>query len=195
MFRVLLGGLIGALIAFLWSFVSWSLLPWHEATMHQFCDQEYVQKVIKENSPKSGVYLAPFPNCDQLEKEGATSGVEAHYAALKKGPLIYAQVDLEGMDPSQPSIYLYSLLTQFLGATLICALLRQASQLSYGGRLLFVTANGLIVGILGFLPAWNWFGAGAMYTLVMIADVVVTWFLAGLFIAALFKKKRTLIEI
>ena len=59
--------------------------------------------------------------------------------------------------------------------------------MSYKGRLLFVTIVGLTIGVLGFIPDWNWFGAGWKFTFFMITDLVVTWFLVGIFIAAFIK--------
>ncbi len=41
MLKVILGGIIGAAIAFAWSFVSWAVLPWHDMAMNKFTNQEF----------------------------------------------------------------------------------------------------------------------------------------------------------
>jgi len=189
MIKVIFGGFIGAIIAFAWSFVSWVILPWHDSAMNKFSNQEFVSWVVKENAPKGGVYVAPyFKSTDADFSPGEISqNLDEQKAAMKKGPLVYAQVKLQGTDPTSFKIYFYSFLTQFVGAIFICWLLKQADDMSYKGRLLFVTIVGLTIGILGFVPDWNWFGAGWKFTFVMIADLVVTWFLAGLFLAAFIK--------
>lgn len=192
MLRVFIGGFVGAIVAFLWSFVSWTVLPWHENTMNQFTNQDFVSFVVKENAPKSGVYFAPSYKTsgatltpDEIEKN-----MTAQTESMKKGPIIFAQVRLEGINYDQPTLMIYSFLTQFVGATLICFLIRRTAQIGYGGRLLFVTLIGLIVGILGLVPGWTWFGAGWKYTLVMIADLTATWFLVGLVISSFIKGRE-----
>ena len=191
MFRVIVAGFFAAILAFAWSFISWGVLPWHDSAMSKFKNQDFVSWVIKENAPKSGVYVAPyFKSSDgNLNPEEVIHNVEAQKEAMKKGPFVYAQVRLKGIDPSSVSTYIYSFLTQFLGAVLIGYLLSKAADLSYGGRLFFVMIAGLTVGVLGFFPDWTWFGAGWKFTLVMVADLVITWFLAGLVLAALIKEQ------
>ncbi|MCB1109639.1 MAG: hypothetical protein KDK64_01540 [Chlamydiia bacterium] len=192
MIKVIFGAFIGAIIAFVWSFISWTVLPWHDAAMNKFSNQEFVLWVMKENAPKGGVYVAPYATSTEgnLSPHEIAKNLEEQRAAMKKGPFVYAQIKVGGMDPTHLSIYVYSFLTQFAGAILICWLLKQATELSYKGRLLFVMIVGLTVGVLGFIPDCNWFGAGWKFTFVMIADLVITWFLAGLFLAAFIKESE-----
>ena len=192
MFKVILGGLIGAVIAFVWSFVSWTVLPWHDWAMNKFTNQEFVSWVIKENAPKDGVYVSPHMGSDEinLTPEEIKQNIDQQKEAMAKGPFIYTQVKTKGMNPASPHLYIFSFLTQFVGAALISWLLLQVRELGYVGRLLFVVGIGLVVGILGFVPDWNWFGAGYKFTLVMIADLLATWFLAGLFLAAFIKPQE-----
>ena len=190
MFKIIIGGIIGAVIAFAWSFVSWMVLPWHTTSMNKFTNQEFVSWVIKENAPKSGVYVSPYYDSSEanLTPEEVKQSFDRQKDTHDKGPFIFAQVNLKGVDPSNPWLYIFSFLTQFVGAALISWFLLQTSC-GYGKRLLFVTIFGLLVGILGFVPNWNWFGAGYKFTLVMIADFVITWFLAGLILAAYVKPR------
>lgn len=189
MMRIIIGSFIGAVIAFAWSFVSWMVLPWHDMTMNKFSNQEFVSWVVKENAPKSGVYVAPYhePDTINLTPEEIKHNIEAEKSAMKTGPFIYAQVRLNGIDMTSPWIYICSFLTQFVGAGLISWILLQLGDHGYGKRLIVVTIVGLTVGVLALVPSWNWFGASATYTLIGIADLVVTWFLTGLFLAAFVK--------
>ncbi|MBF5058551.1 hypothetical protein [Candidatus Neptunochlamydia vexilliferae] len=177
--KVIIGGIIGAVIAFAWSFVSWMVLPWHNTGMNAFTNETEVSQTIMRNVPKDGTYVSPH----FVNKEGST---EEELQAMAKAPFIFMQVQRKGMDPTMAWPYVFSFLTQFVGAALICALLR-VTTLGYGGRLIFTMTIGLIVGILGYVPDWNWFGAGFQFTLVMVADLIVTWFLAGLILAAYVK--------
>ncbi|MCB1082494.1 MAG: hypothetical protein KDK63_05050 [Chlamydiia bacterium] len=189
--KIFFGALVGAIIAFAWSFVSWMVLPWHDVTFNKFTNQEFVSWVVKENAPKSGVYISPYHETDtpNLTPDEIKHNIETQKGAMVKGPFIFAQVNLKGMDPTNPWIYVCSFLTQFVGAGLISYVLLQLGDKGYGKRLLVTLLIGLTVGILGYVPGWTWFGAGYAYTLVGIADLVVTWFLAGLFLAAFVKPR------
>ena len=51
-----------------------------------------------------------------------------------------------------------------------------------------VTLIGFLIGFLGEMPYWNWWGFSFGYVVVEIADAVIGWFLAGLAIAAVAKR-------
>ena len=190
--KVFFGGIVGSIIVLIWGFISWAVLPWHDTIFEKFQDEEFVATVIKENVQKDGVYIIPSMNTEQthLTPEALKESLLQEKEALKQGPFVYAQVKLDGRDPSSMGTYGFSFLTQFVGAMLICWLLLQAKDLHYFGRLYFVTLVGLLIGILAFIPNWNWLGAPLHFTLIMIADMVISWFLAGIVLAAFVKPKR-----
>ena len=70
-----------------------------------------------------------------------------------------------------------------LGALLLTWLVLQIRAPGYGARVGFVVIAALAGGIICHLPNWNWWGFSTSYTAVTLADVVVTWLLAGLVIA------------
>lgn len=189
--RVIFGGILGAVIAFVWSFVSWMVMPWHEWTLQSFRNEEFVSWVIKENVRKDGVYVIPHMGDKKsaLTPSELKDKLDQGKTGAKSGPFVYAQIKRKGIDFTSPKQYIISFLTQCVGATLISFLLLKVTESSYGGRLLFVTVTGLIVGILGLVPNWNWFGGGNLFLLVGIADLIITWFLAGLLMAAIVRPR------
>ena len=189
--KVLFGGIIGAIILFVWGFVSWMVLPWHQTTFEQFKNEDYVAWVIKENAPKDGVYMIPSMAIDEdnMSKDEINKEMAKNQDAIKNGPFIYAQIQTNGLTAAGPTSFVISFLTSFVGAVIICVLLSQTAGLHYFGRVFFVFLIGLLVGILGYIPNWNWFGASCSFTLVMIADTVISWFFAGLALAGIMKLK------
>jgi hypothetical protein len=190
--KVFFGGIVGSIIVLIWGFISWAILPWHDVVFEKFQNETFVASVIKENVQKDGVYIIPSMNMAQahLTPDAIKEALLEEKEALKQGPFVYAQVKLAGRDPSSAVTYITSFLTQFVGAMFICWLLLQAKDLSYFGRLYFVTIVGLVVGILAFIPNWNWLGAPLNFTLVMVADMLISWFLAGIILAAFVKHRR-----
>jgi hypothetical protein len=48
---IVLGAVLGGVTVFVWSAVSWMLLPWHESSMKSFADEAAVAQVILDNAP------------------------------------------------------------------------------------------------------------------------------------------------
>ena len=190
--KVIFGGIIGGIIAFVWSFVSWAVLPWHEWTFQSFKNEEFVSWVIQENVKKDGIYMIPYLHDDKVATSPSElkSKFDEEKPTKDNGPFVYAQIKQKGIDYPNPRYFIYSFLTQFIGAALICYLLSKVTESGYGGRLVFVTLMGLVVGVLGHIPNWIWFGGSNLFLLIMIADLLITWFLAGLILAAMIKPRR-----
>ena len=49
------GGILGAVILFVWGFLSWMVLPWHADSMHTFKDETAIAQSIQANASKSGI--------------------------------------------------------------------------------------------------------------------------------------------
>ncbi len=170
--KLILGAVLGGLVYFVWGFLSWTLLPWHVATMGSFADQDAVVSTLTANTQGRGIYIYP-PEGDQ-----SAAGQEK----MAQGPLVFVSIDDRGMPSMGPPI-VRSIVIQIVGALLVTWLLLQATGLSYGRRVLFVTVFGLVAGWLCYLPPWNWFGFATGYTVVAILDMVIGSLLAGLVIA------------
>ena len=187
--KVIIGGVIGGIILYFWGFVSWVILPWHEMTVEKFRDEELVSQIIKENAPKDGVYFIPsMIDKAHLSVQQKEEAQNKQKEAMEKGPFVYAQIKTAGMHSTSVSGHLLGILTYVVGAFLASALLVQAPDLHYFGRLFFVIIVGLLIGIMAGIPNVLWFGAPfKYYTVVMIADSLISWCLAGLALAAIVK--------
>ena len=187
--KVILGGIVGGIILYFWGFVSWVVLPWHEMTVEKFRDEELVSQVIKENAPKDGVYFIPsMIDTSHLSPEQKEEAQNKQKKAMEKGPFIYAQIKTEGLHSMTITGHILGLLTYIVGAFLTSALLANAHDLRYLGRLFFVIVVGLLIGVMAGIPNVLWFGAPfKYYTVVAIADSLISWCLAGLALAAIVK--------
>lgn len=166
--ETLKAGIVGAIVLFIWSMVSWMYLPWHYDTIHSFKDEKAITDVIQAQVTESGVYSYPA-----MTKDAKPQAV---------APQIFASVSLRGTNASMVIPMIISFITQLITALLVGWMLSK-THLSYVRRVLFVTIFGLAGAIASKIPLWNWFGFDSMFTLVNIADVVISWFLAGIFMA------------
>ena len=164
-------------VLLVWGFVSWVILPWHDMVTNRFTNEPAVMQVLKENAPRAGVYTLPFSPEDH--RAGETSA--------------FVNVLPEGFDTSMVRLMGGALLGQWIGALLVVLLLAHTAGLGYWRRVLFVTLVGLAIAFISHLPYWNWFGFSTRYVAVMIVDILIAWFLAGLVMAALVTGQEGLI--
>lgn len=172
------------MVAFIWGWISWAALPWHDATFHSFKDGDAATAAIKANAPNTGVYLLP-----SLPPDSATVTAEQRQAAHEEWSKRYAEgpsgilaSKLGGMSSMGPTL-VGGLILNVLAAALLTWLLLAGGPRAYLLKVVFVGVAALFAAVVSHLMSWNWWGVGIDYTSVMAADTLVTWLLAGLVIA------------
>ncbi len=188
--RILKCGLVGGLIVFVWCIVSWMFLPWHHRSLNKFKDESKVYQAIKDNAPVSGIYVLPnmYIYRDGASQSDLNREVSSQTQMMQKGPVMFASVCVEGITGSMYMPFIISLIIEVVGAGIITWMLFQTRLTAVEHKIAFVTLAGLLVGVLGLLPSWNWWGFSLSYTLGGMADLVIGWFLAGIAIVKVAKK-------
>lgn len=164
MMRNLLLSVAAGLVLFVWGFVSWAVLPWHNMVAYKFTDEAAVSQVLKDNAPQPGVYYLPFS-----EQDHGPGQVGA-----------FANVRPQGTEMNMGRQMGIGLVTQIVSAFLVLSLVSMTSGLVYWGKVGFFALVGLTIGFVSHAPYWNWFGFPAPYVGVTILDILVGWTLAGL---------------
>lgn len=176
--RLLIATCIGAVVAFLWGFVSWELLPWHQ--METFNDDAVMSQAIKENTPEHGIYMLPRRGAKGLDTQ-----------AISEGPLVYAVIRPGQLD--QPWILsnhlVRSFLIQFLSSLILATTVYKIQAYRFISRASVGIVMGLFTGVSSTLPFWNWFELPGSRVLVHILDPLICWTLAGVCIAAILKPR------
>lgn len=190
--RIILGGVLGGIVLFLWSFVSHVLLPLGEVGLKGIPNEGAVLTVLRDNLKEPGFYFFPWmektPGMTKEQQAAAIKQWEEKSLAGPAGILIYKVHGEAAMSPRQ-------LLTE-LGADILlmlvaaCLLAQAAGALgSFFGRALFVAALSLFGWLDIHISYWNWYGFPTDYTLATLADMVIGYLLAGLAMAWLIQKR------
>lgn len=190
--RVILSAIIGGLLVFAWSMVSWMALPYHTQSIHQFKDEAAVTKFIKDQADHSGIYVLPFVPGDTLSKP-ADEQQKIWEEVQKKqqaGPMMFASVALNGSEVSMKQSMIYGFILQVAGAFIISLILWGFSCSGYFCRLFTVISIGLLIALLGSGPGYIWWKFSLPFTLACAADALIGWSIAGLFMAAIVKPCR-----
>lgn len=188
---LLLGTILGALMAFLWSWISWELLGWHEKGMLSFQNEDEVSAMVALHTSKDGIYLLPSaPPSEGMTAEQKTQAQATTMAKMQSGPIMFAAVRRGGFN-SFVRVLIIQLLSLLAAAFLLTWLLLQTCKLTYVRKVAFLAAVGLAASVIADLPNWNWWGFSGSYTAVNVADSTITWLIAGLVIAKVAKPQTT----
>ena len=189
--RILLGGVLGAVVLFVWGFLYWAVLSGMLLPYNHMTDEGAVMDVLRENLPETGVYWFPMPQHDpDATKEEKKAATEAWMEKHQEGPFGTVIYHTEGHKAMAPSTLVKGFVINFVSALLASILLCCAcGRTGYAGRVAFVLGLGLFIAVSVHLIAWNFMDNPMGFTLLKIGDSVVGWLLAGLVIAAVVKPR------
>ena len=173
---IAVGAVLGGIVLFVWSAISWMALPWHNMTFASFADEEAVTAVLFENASGPGVYLLPNPHA-----EGRNPS-EEEMAAMMKQPFLYGSVQPGGAPPMGRAMG-FSFLGNVLAAGLMTWLLLQTKGKTFVQKVKFVKLTALFAALVAVLPNWIWWGYPAAFIAVTFLDLMIGWGLAGAAIA------------
>ncbi|MCI5051899.1 MAG: hypothetical protein MRY21_02030 [Simkaniaceae bacterium] len=177
--RVFFGGILGAIVAFIWLTISWSFLPWHQCSFQQFKSPESVRATLMANVEKAGLYTVPgMPDSD-----------DTIYAEAEKGPVMFATIKPQGVKLDFGAMAIYGFIIVLITAWFVAYMTTLFKADCYMGKVWYITVLGFLMAFMSNACLWNWWFFPASYAVVMIVDSVITWFLAGLVIAPFIRKK------
>ena len=179
--RVILAGILGGIALFIWGYISWMVLPWHNTSLHRWANEQVVSDAINANSPMSGVYISPM----KYDTNATSSNAEA--------PMIFVSITRNGMQSPMWVPALVTLFAEIVAACIVAWMLFRTSNLGFFSCVSFVTVFGIAAGIVSHIPYMTWFGFGYYFTAVQIADLVIGWYFAGVLMALVYlshKKSR-----
>lgn len=182
--NIVLGGVLGGVVLFLWGGIAHMLLPLGSMGMQQLPHEGPVITALDLVVDESGLYLFPWMDLDAQMSKAAYADWEARY---REGPVGMILFRPQGGEPMSSRRFA----TQFgagLASAFVAAILLSYTSLGFLGRLLFATSLGLFSWLTLSVPYWNWYGVPGAFTLAAGIELVVGWFLAGLVLAALGRK-------
>ncbi|WP_153558725.1 hypothetical protein [Roseimaritima sediminicola] len=184
--RIVLAGLAGAVIYYVWQLLAWMVLPIHGPTVGPLVDEDTIRDAVIAQDLDTGVYVVPYGSSEAM-MDPASEYRQRH----QQGPIFTLFVHREGGPPMPPTTMLLGFLTDFLGASIVATLLCCAAGgcccKTYLQRVGFVSGFGVFLALMGHVAYFNWMWFPAHYTAMFVLDVIVGWFLAGLAIAAIIK--------
>ena len=177
--KIIIPSFLAAVVIFIWSMISWMFVGWHMVDIKNLPDESVVQQ-MDATIDDQAIYVYPGYPVDQTE-----SGMEAWSNKHLAGPLFFLVYQPNGSDPMPADMFIKGFILNFITAFFAAVLLYMtlAQNPSFWRRVTFVVLLAVFAGFMFPFSEWNWWRFPLGYTLVNVADGIVTWFLAGLVLA------------
>jgi hypothetical protein len=182
--KVLLAGILGGVIAFIWSaIVHMCPVTGHLGLSVMYEKEDAVMAALKSNLQQPGLYF--FPGMD-MTKKMTKEQMDAWTAKYKAGPAGLLLLHPNGGEPMEPK----QLVIEFL-STVLCGLIAASILSVTVGSLLCRAAMVAMIGLFGWLAIsisqWNWYGYPFSFIALDAIDQVIGWLLAGFLMAKMIK--------
>ena len=178
--RNVLAVLAGGAVAFIWSTISWMVIPWHQPTMSAFEDEAAFAQTVKQSALEPGIYTYP----------AWTDDAEDMQKKHDEGPYVFASVVPAGVGSEMGSMMVGGFLANLVGAALLLTLMLCVTDAGWKARTLVAAVAALFVSLVPALMNWNWWHFPMPFTLVAIVDGVIAWTLAGFVMAKISAGER-----
>lgn len=188
--KIVLAGLIGGWVVFLWGFVSHMLLPVGTMGFTQMPVNSPLLAAMKENLTDEGLYAFPGLEVGRKQTETEDAVWVGKYRMGPTGLLLYHPV---GTDPISPQRLAIQLLTDVFGALLLAYLLvaiagSTGAQVPLAKMLRIAVAAGVFAWASIEIAYWNRYGFPCAFVLGELIDQIVGWALATLAMTWLWRR-------
>src|SRR5437899_6051793 len=164
--KILLVGVLGGIVMFIWTSIAHMFLPLGEAGIREIPNEAAVLDAMKANIGENrGLYIFPGSglgrNATRQEKNETMKHVGEKYANNPSGILMYHP---PGRPLTMGKWLGIEFATELLEPILVVFLLAQTKIESFGGRVGFVIVAGILAAIATNVSYWNWYGFPCVYT-------------------------------
>ena len=158
--RILLAGILGGIVMFIWNFVGHDLLPLGHAGIHEIPNEAVVLDAMKANiGGNHGVYLFPGLGFgDKPTSEQKSEGMKQMPEKLANNPSGFLVYHPPGRKFAFGRLLGVEFATDLLESILVVFLLAQTRIDSFVGRVGFVFVAGILAAVATNVPYWNWYG-------------------------------------
>lgn len=175
--RILIAGILGGLVMFLWGAVAHMALPIGEAGFKDPVQQAAVLGALAQSTQGEGVYMYPGMSMEQWRDKDAAKAFREQAKGKPYALVIYQPGGSPAVQSMTPNL-VKQFVTDTLAA-LVAAWILALGAWSLGRRVLIAGALGLFSWLTLSLPYWNWYLFPMNFTLAALIEQVVGWVLAG----------------
>ncbi|MBN1897711.1 MAG: hypothetical protein JW827_02955 [Spirochaetes bacterium] len=179
--KIILAAILGGLIVLIWGSATWMALDVYVPHIKTLPNANAVLGLLSKQKMEHAVYHFPGYFTGKTDKQ-----LKVHEKRMLKGPNINFMVySPKGYPPFSPKQFIIGLLNSIVACFIVALILSKTKSRFYISRVFLVTLFGVFAACLGPVANWNWWLFPMGFTVISALDLIFTWFLAGLIIAAL----------
>jgi len=176
--RLLIASVVGTIILYVYLALSHTVLNMHYSDYKYTPAQDSITRMLSSYLNEDGVYMTPY------FKPDATMDEVMHDMESRMGKP-WAMINYHGSMENETMSYVMSFVYNFMSILILCIALAAASVKlnSFAQRLWFVMLFALFVIFADTMMRYNWEGYSMQYLKGQISDVLIGYFVAGLWLA------------
>lgn len=179
--RTILAAVVGAIILFIWQFLSWGIINFHEKAQQYTPNESAILSALQASLPEEGGYILPG-----MPKGVSNEEMEKRMKDMDGKPWASIQYH-KAYESDMTMNMIRQFLVNLVVVLLFCWLVQRLNIRTLGNIFL----AGLAVGLIVFLNSpytgniwYKWFDIWAHF-----ADAMVCWGLVGLWVGILFNRR------
>jgi hypothetical protein len=181
--QIIIGGIVGGITLFMWGYVSWVAMDWHDNTVRSHEGVHAVVENIDQHLPETGVYYFPPMTFEKEDTAAMQEWLEIH--KTKPHGMIFYNATLG--EPMPPSQLIRGFFVDVIASMMATILLIMAlpNLPTYGARVFYVLALGVFAIMSVHLVNGVFHDMPLSWTTGVALDLTASWLFAGLVLAAI----------
>jgi hypothetical protein len=189
--RVVIAGILGGLVMFVWLFVAHEFLPLGELGVGEIPNEAPVLSAMQAAIPQAGLYLFPGmglrPDATMQQRNAAMPAYMKKYEQSPHGFLVYHPAS--GAFPFGQTLVREGALNLLEGLLAAWLLSLAAAGKGYSERAGFVVILGALAAVTTNVEYWNWYDFPGKYVGGYMVTQIIGFTLMGLIVAAVVKSE------
>jgi hypothetical protein len=178
--RVLVAGLLGGIVFFVWGALAHMALPIGDMGMRKVPVEDPVIEALRGNLPGAGVYIVPGLEPGKMPDDATA---KAYSEKARNNPYAFIVYEPQGRDMMNMGPQLGTQAFTDVFSAIILAWVLSLAPLAFGKRVLAAGMLGLFSWLTVSAPWWNWYRFTDAFTLGSLLEQTIGWFIAGAAIA------------
>jgi len=175
--RVLVAGLIGGIVMFIWGAVAHMALGLGNVGIHQPVNEDVVLSTLHQGlGTQSGVYLLPSVDPNKMSDQAV---VKAYSEKAKVSPYAWIVYMPQSDDLMQMGPQLGRQWASDTLSALALAFVMGLAAFSFSRRLSLAVVLAVFAWLSTMVPYWNWYRFPLDFTLAALVEQLVGWLIAG----------------
>jgi hypothetical protein len=175
--RVLMAGIIGGIVMFVWGALAHTLLGLGMVGIHQPINEDAVINGLRPGlGQQAGIYILPSFDPARMSDKAAS---QAYTQKIQNAPYAFVVYMPQAEDMTQMGPQLGRQWASDTLAALALAFVMGLAAFSFGKRIGIAVAAAIFSWLCTMVPYWNWYRFPLNFTLAALAEQVIGWILAG----------------